>query len=143
VNERVTFTWVGLDKAVVKLTKSLPESALYMMKLKVSESIHRIHSEAIKGIQKRSMGERVIRYKPGRHLHIVSKPGDPFNVDTGGTWTAIQPISAANGMSASIVGPQTAFWLERGTKDMKPRPWLRPALLKVSKLKSQIGLKIK
>lgn len=98
-----------------------------------------VHREAIKGIQKVSQGRKQTRYGPGsgrKRVVTVSKPGDPFNIDTGETHTNIRPIVDLARLEGRIEGPLVSFWLERGTKTMAARPWLRPAVRIVS---TQLG----
>jgi hypothetical protein len=142
VNNFISVEWINLKSAEVKLNKTLPDAAIKMMQSKLVASITMIHTEAIRGISKTSMGKRETRYGPKRQV-IVSKPGDPFNVDTGVTWTSIQYRVDVKALKSSIVGNNTAYWLERGTKNMEPRPWLRPALLKTMGKKVGGGLKLK
>ena len=81
----------------------------------------RVQSEAIRSIQR---GPKTgIRY--GRHT--ASAPGEPPATDTGALASSIARVS---GKPGAAVGTALEYGkhLEFGTTDMKPRPWLFPAL---------------
>ena len=87
-----------------------------------------IHADAVKGIAKISNGELV----RGR---FVSKPGDPPNTDTGRLIGSVRIQKDEQSKSVSV-GSNVSYskFLEVGTKKMKARPWLKPALDKNKKL---------
>ena len=91
-----------------------------------------VHSEAVKSIQKRSKGSvEGIRYSPRRKVN-VSPPGEPPNTDTG---RLVQSIGIEVDSDKVVVGTNLKYgaWLEFGTREMKARPWLRPAFRKILK----------
>ena len=80
-------------------------------------------------------------YKRGRKLHISSAPGRPPAIDTGALRSSVTHEVNASGLDAKVgsdkdrlkrqtVGTDVdyGYYLEMGTRRMKPRPWLRPAL---------------
>ena len=88
-----------------------------------------VHEEAVKSIRRRSAG-RV--YHRGRITHVASKPGDPPNVDTGELISGVT-WEPQNGKALAVfVGTNVkhGVYMEFGTKDVAPRPWLLPALRK-------------
>lgn len=89
-----------------------------------------IMNEAKLLIQKTSPGEKQVRYNPKRTV-TASKPGDPPNTDTG---RLINSIKFAKDGNAYKVGTNLSYgaYLEFGTKDLAPRPWLSVALAIVS-----------
>lgn len=90
-----------------------------------------IRNEAVKLIQENGDGPVEVRYLPKRKVH-VSNPGDPPNADTG---RLMQSIKVEKDGLAYLVGTNLKYgaWLEFGTKDMAPRPWLSVALKNVAK----------
>lgn len=90
-----------------------------------------IRNEAVNLIQDNSDGESQIRYMPKRKVN-VSSPGDPPNADTG---RLMQSIKVEKDGYAYLVGTNLKYgaWLEFGTKDMAPRPWLSVAVKTISK----------
>ena len=48
--------------------------------MKVAEATLMVHAETVRAVAKQSAGDRETRYNPRREV-IVSKPGDPQNVD--------------------------------------------------------------
>ena len=66
--------------------------------------------------------------------HHPSMPGNPPAPDTGNLRNSIRyEITAGTTESYAIIGttqkdPPYGEYLEYGTKKMKPRPWLRPAM---------------
>jgi phage gpG-like protein len=90
-----------------------------------------VRNEAVKLISENGDGEKVTRYGPKRDVH-VSSPGDPPNADTG---RLIQSIKVEKDGLAYLVGTNLKYgaYLEFGTKDIAPRPWLSVAVRNVSK----------
>lgn len=79
-----------------------------------------------KDITKTSQGSKnAIRYSPFRNVK-VSPPGESPNNDTGELRSSIQ--WELTGRDSVIVGSviKKGAWLEHGTKNMKPRPFIRP-----------------
>lgn len=88
-----------------------------------------VRSTAVKSIQRKSRGAEVKRYRlgGGSYSHTVSKPGDPPNTDTGALVKSVHVEVKSDDVYVGS-GLKYAPWLEFGTKDMKERPWLFPAL---------------
>ncbi|MCK4957749.1 MAG: hypothetical protein KAT00_00075 [Planctomycetes bacterium] len=89
-----------------------------------------IRTTAIQSIQDQSPGEIVIRSRTGgggEYEHTAAAAGEAPNTDTGDLVNSIQVEVLPTGI---FVGTRLAYggWLELGTKKMKARPWLFPAL---------------
>ncbi len=118
----------------LNLEKTIKAAADKAGRRYVSEGVIIIHRNALKLIQKTSVGERETRYNPKRKV-IVSKEGDAPNIDTGRLINSIQfGVLKIGNKWVGLVGSDLKYaaWLEVGTKDMGARPWLAPAL-KMSK----------
>jgi len=90
-----------------------------------------VRTDAIKSIQQQSSGAEVQRYRNNGepYPHIVSKPGDAPNTDTGRLVGSIHVDVDARFIQ--VGSPlEYAQSLEYGTATMKARPWLFPALEK-------------
>lgn len=126
----VTLDTKALQRVAKTLSGEMPKRARKSAEDWLSEAAFAVHEEAIKGIRKVSQGKKAVRYFPGggKRVVTVSKPGDPFNVDTGETWATIRPVLNLSSLEAQIVGSLVAYWLEVGTSRMPPRPWLSPAV---------------
>lgn len=90
-----------------------------------------IRNEAIRLIADNSTGTTVTRYLPKRNVK-ASNPGDAPNADTG---RLIQSIKVEKDGLAYLVGTNLKYgaYLEFGTSDMAPRPWLSVAVKNVAK----------
>ena len=90
-----------------------------------------IRNEAVQLIADNSDGTATIRYMPKRTVK-VSNPGEPPNADTG---RLMQSIKVEKDGLAYLVGTNLKYgaWLEFGTLDMAPRPWLSVAVKNISK----------
>lgn len=88
----------------------------------LSEGALLIQSTAIKSIQSHKSKGRTYGD------HVASRPGYPPNSDTGALVQSIRVALNPNEPSASI-GTDLLYgaYLEFGTLDMAPRPWLGPA----------------
>ena len=84
-----------------------------------------VQSEAIKSIQRGTKTGRV--YKRGSVEHQASAPGEAPATDTG---ALVSSIHRVDGELVAAVGTGLEYGrnLEFGTKKMKARPWLFPAL---------------
>ena len=89
----------------------------------VTEEVKR---EAVFRIHETSFGEAVTKYKDGeKYTHIVSKPGDPPNTDTGDLAASVRTKYANNKLTGFVyTGLDYGFYLET----VLNRPWLQPAL---------------
>ena len=128
---------LGLDKIQKKLDK-MQASMLEGQVQAVAESTLLVHQYAVESLQKNSGGTPVIRYKP-RRLVVASKPYTPPNSDTGRAVQSIKFDFTKAGMTGRV-GTNLRYlaWLEFGTEDIQPRPWLSTALLKASKEVAEI-----
>lgn len=89
-----------------------------------------VHENAVRGVQKVSVGEWQTRYNPKR-VRLASKPGDPPNVDTGVFIKSIQfQYDKTSSTGAVGTNDERGPGFEFGTTRMKPRPWLGPAITK-------------
>lgn len=104
--------------------KEVSEAALWSV---IQEGTLKIHELAVRGIMKRSPGEKAVRYNPKRNV-VVSKPGDPPNVDRGIFVKSIQ-YELDYAWSSGYVGTndERGPHFEFGTRNMAARPWLYPA----------------
>jgi HK97 gp10 family phage protein len=87
-----------------------------------------IQATAVKSIVSTSPGStNQVRYEPKRNVR-VSPPGKPPNADTGRLAQSVK-VGFNEQDNFVTVGTDLAYggWLEFGTQDMAPRPWLRPA----------------
>lgn len=86
-----------------------------------------VQSDAIKSIQRGNKTGRT--YKRGNVTHQASAPGEAPASDTGNLASSILAVPESTS-SAYLVGSNLSYSkeLEFGTKEMKPRPWLIPAL---------------
>ena len=92
-----------------------------------------VAGDARKSVQRRSMGEAVTRYHRGRRpvFHIASRPGDAPNTDTGQLVNGITAVIKSDGVYVGVgrAGVRDyAGYLEFGTRKMRARPWLMPAM---------------
>lgn len=121
------------NKALAKVMDGVIEGYKKQYEANLTKAALLIHSDAIKSIRKTSAGEKQTRYGPKREV-TVSKPGDAPNTDRG---TAIQNIGWEIDVSSMTVEVGTGLKylkeLEFGTKNMKARPWLFPAVERVKK----------
>lgn len=118
--------------------KSLSPKLEAEIKKAVQDSVFLIHSTAIKSIQDNSSGTKQKRYKPDRTVR-ASKPGNPPNTDTGRLVKSID-FNFENGGLTGEVGTNLKYgrYLEFGTQNMEPRPWLSVAARSVKGKMSKI-----
>jgi HK97 gp10 family phage protein len=102
----------------------------------VKESTLRLHEEAVKIVSANEGGSSAVRYGPKRNVS-VSKPGDPPHTDTGRLRQSIK-FNYKDGIGQVGSNLKYAAWLEFGTEDMRPRPWLSTAVSNVSKIVPEI-----
>lgn len=99
------------------------------LKKAVRVSANEVRNEAITSInQNPRAGDTVTRYNPKRTIRI-SKEGDPPASDTGFLASNIHLIIDADQLGASVESrAKYSEALEFGTRHMRPRPFLQPAL---------------
>lgn len=90
-----------------------------------------VRKDAIKSIQSSSFGAWVKRSRQGggTYDHVASAPGSAPNTDTGALVSSIA-VEMNKKKPEAEVGSNLDYgaYLEFGTKDMDPRPWLSPAV---------------
>lgn len=136
--------WSGVE-AVAKLRDRAKKEYRDRTVAWLTQSAIMVHSEAIKGIQRVSLGRIYTHFlarntrtgnlfpvRKRKKPHIASKPGEPFNIDTGATiktirwWIDKQKLTARVGTTSNV-----GLWMELGTSSVAARPWLMPAFRKV------------
>lgn len=117
----------GGDKLARKLER-IGSKSTDSLGIALGKAVLMLHGEAVRGVATLSSGEKQTRYNPTREV-TASKPGDPPNVDFGVFLKSIQfevDLSSNTGYVGS--NDKRAPWFEFGTKNMRPRPWLTPAI---------------
>lgn len=66
-------------------------------------------------------------YTRGSVTHVASQPGYPPNVDIGSLWNTIRQEKTGNLEYTVMDGVEHGIYLEDGTEDIDPRPFMRPA----------------
>lgn len=123
---------LGLDKVLKKIDKAQAE-ILKGQVLAVQKSTLLLHEYAVKIIHETGDGQAQIRYGPKRVVN-VSKPGDPPNSDTGRLAQSIKFDFQKGGLVGRVGSNlKYAAYLEFGTLDIAPRPWLSEAVDQTSK----------
>lgn len=122
----------GFKKMIAQIDKAKAEMMVGQV-LAVKLSTLRLHELAVKSIQEAHGGKSQIRYNPKRVVN-ASKPGDPPNSDTGRLVQSIKFDFQDSGLTGRVGSNlKYAAWLEFGTANMAPRPWLSTALENVNK----------
>ena len=97
-------------------------------------SAHDLRNEMAWSMEKSSAtGKRYKRTKDNRY-HTASSPYNPPRRDFGNLIVSLIPDVRQDEVEVGsiIEDPPYPFYLEEGTKKMKPRPWADPALEKIS-----------
>lgn len=84
-----------------------------------------VEGEARRSIQTRSDSGRTVKVRGG--VHTISKEGDAPNTDTGTLQRSLQTEIKGSDVYVGTANDYAPH-LEYGTKKMKPRPFLLPAL---------------
>lgn len=89
-----------------------------------------IRKVAISSIQERSPGRNVIRYSQAGNAynHVAASAGQAPNTDTGVLVRSVAVEKVGNAHYEIGSNIDYSEWLELGTTNMLPRPWLFPAL---------------
>ena len=66
-------------------------------------------------------------YTRGSVTHVASQPGYPPNTDTGNLVNSISWEWYGELTTRIMVGAEYGLWLEDGTEQIMPRPFVRPA----------------
>lgn len=117
-----------------KLMKQLQNAAKQIesnRNMAVKESTLLLHSEAVQIVSENQGGTAQIRYNPKRVV-TVSKPNSPPHTDKGVLRKSIK-FNYKDGVGQVGSNLKYAAWLEFGTVDMEPRPWLSVAVKNVAK----------
>jgi HK97 gp10 family phage protein len=122
--------------SLLKKVKQLEKAFDANRDLAVKESTLAIHGEAIKIVSANAGGTSAVRYNPRRNVS-VSRPGDPPHTDTGRLRQSIK-FEYSKGIGKVGSNLKYAAWLEFGTEDMAPRPWLSVAVEKSAKRVAEI-----
>jgi HK97 gp10 family phage protein len=103
----------------------LPELIEEELKKSIVESGELLKNKSRVLIQRGSRSGKI--YKRGKVRHIASAPGEPPKTDRGNLVSSIFNKILKGGLT-SEVGSDLKYgkWLELGTKNIKPRPWLFP-----------------
>lgn len=116
------------------LAKQLQEAAKKIeanRNMAVKEATLLLHGEAIQIVSENQGGRAEIRYNPKRVV-TVSKPNTPPHTDKGILRKSIK-FNYKDGVGQVGSNLKYAAWLEFGTVDMEPRPWLSVAVKNVAK----------
>lgn len=122
------------DKELIAALKKYGAAAAVEVEKAIKKTAINIHSDAVKSVSRAGSG-RLYKRGPGRNLsatHRASKPGDPPAKDTGRLKSSLVFKMYGNSalVGSSITDKPYPMWLEFGTQNMEPRPFLGPALEK-------------
>ena len=119
---------IGADRVLQNLRKFGADFEAEVSKA-VTTTAHQVRTNAVRKIQRDAATGRVYVLSSPNRTHQASAPGQPPATDTG---------ALASSITAIIDGPHRArvgtaldygFYLEHGTANIEPRPWLHPSLL--------------
>ena len=80
-------------------------------------------------------------YKRGNKTHTASAPGEPPVTDSGQLVKSIgEPKKISDKEYQVIIRAQHAMYLENGTKDMRPRPFVKQSYEKAGEILKQEGI---
>lgn len=85
---------------------------------------------AVLDLQSRSPGETQTRYNPRRTV-TAAAPGESPNTDTGNLVNSVQVERRGVMSQAILVGAEYGVYLELGTDDMEPRPFMGPMAMQL------------
>lgn len=95
----------------------------------VNGTAQNIRTHAIKSIQRGTKSGIVYEKTSPKRTHTASAPGEAPATDTGRLANSIQ--ADIQGKQATVfTNTEYAPWLEFGTQDMEPRPFMFPAMEK-------------
>lgn len=135
----------GIENVIAKINAAA-NSAESAVDEEVRKGAFVVQDTAVNSIK--GGGKSGKAYKRGEKTHIASAAGQAPAADTGRLDGSIMALKSIYG-DGWLVGTSIAYgkYLEFGTKDIKPRPWLVPALEKnrnaiENKIKSAIKAKL-
>lgn len=120
----------GVDKLLRQANK-LADAFEKNRNMAVKEAVLRIHEEAIRIVSANEGGTKAVRYDPKRTVSVSEAFSAP-HTDTGRLRQSIK-FNYKEGVGQVGSNLKYAAWLEFGTEDMKPRPWLSTAVEETSK----------
>lgn len=124
-------TIIGLEEVMKELRLDPKRAGRNMDKLLARMAVN-THSEAVNSIN--NGGRTGSIYTRGSVSHQASAPGEPPKTDTGDLVSNITFEKDSTGYTVgSRKGAPHGFWLEMGTHNISPRPWLKPAHMKTLK----------
>ena len=132
-------TFGGKIKGIKELEKKFDKFQAEMLSGQVNavaEATLLVHSIAVQELQENNDGTPTVRYKP-RRLVNASKPFTPPNSDSGRAVQSIKFDFQNSGLRGRV-GTNLKYlaWLELGTENTQPRPWLTIALQRAA---AQVG----
>ena len=124
-------------KEIINNLKKAKKNYQKAIKTGVLATAHEVRNIAVKSIQQVSHGQVVKAYKQGGNPYnrVVSAAGDAPNADTGRLAQSIAVEMRPSDYKTAHVGTDVKYssMLEFGTRSMKARPFLNPALNQVKK----------
>ena len=116
-----------LKRILLSLGKDMEDA----MKKGVFLTAQQVRTHAIKSIQAQGFGTYVTRSRQGggTYAHIAAAPNSAPNTDTGKLVSSIA-VEMDGSKAEADVGSNLDYsaFLEMGTVQMQPRPWLMPAV---------------
>lgn len=120
---RITMSMAGQQQVIANLNRYDTKTQDSVQKV-IDLTAQLVRTDAIKSMKSSPATGRV--YRRGNITHRASSPGSPPRVDTG---RLINSVKALVKRLEAIVGTDVRYgaYLEFGTQDIEPRPWLFPA----------------
>lgn len=113
-------------KLIIAL-KVFNQESLEAVKFRLVEGANAIRNNMILGMQRTPKTGK--KYKRGKRWHIASSPGNRPAIDTGQLLRSIVMDVRIDEVEVGVKsGAPYAKYLEEGTKKMKARPFLAPAI---------------
>lgn len=119
----------GLEESVLALTMKA-SMVDYQVRLAVMAGAEEVKNDAVESIMRGTKSG--ISYKKGGVTHTASAKGEAPASDTGRLANSILSLRNISDSNTYLVGSNVTYgkFLEFGTKDIEPRPWLIPSLEK-------------
>jgi HK97 gp10 family phage protein len=120
----VTMKVEGLDAAIRRVT-DLGEHGKAEVSKAIRASALKIQADVVDSITRGGKTGRV--YQRGEKTHTASAPGEAPASDSGDLARNI--VIRTQGREGEVTAKiRHAYWMEFGTQDIEPRPFMRPAL---------------